>query len=246
MTGCAHFWDDFMAGDFQDAFHGRPAPLVVLADKDNSGDQRAKALRSLKEPKQNGGKDADQELVMQVLTISAKSDLQPLCRLAAIQALGHFKDPRASDALIDAYYQATSFAPDTATMIQCEALTSLGRTGGPAAIDLLVKVVREPSPAFETPEPEKEQARDRRMAAARALGNSKQAKGTEALVYVLQTERDIALHDCAHDALVAATGRNLADDPKVWDDFLHSDEATKPPPSNDPLGIHLTGWFDKK
>jgi HEAT repeat protein len=246
LTGCAGFWDDISAGDFSAAFKAKPDPMVVIGDAKSTGDQRAKALRALREPKQFGGSDNDQETILQVLVLSAKTDVQPLCRLAAIKSLGHFKDPRAAAALIDAYYQATSFPSETATIVQCEALSALGETGNPSAVDLLVKVVREPQPAFETPEEEKQQSRDRRIAATRALGNFKQAKGAEALVYVLQTDKDVALHDRAQESLVAATGRHLPDDPKAWEEFLHSDEASKPPPpSNDVWGIHLVGWFDK-
>ena len=72
----------------------KPNPLLVLRDS-SDGDKRAKALRALREPKQYGGGDAEQEAIVSILTTAATTEKQPLCRLAAIQSLGHFKDPRA-------------------------------------------------------------------------------------------------------------------------------------------------------
>ena len=219
LGGCANFWDDVTSRDFSvNAFFVKPNPLLVLRDSPD-GDKRARALRALHEPKQNGGTDQDQEMVVKVLTTAATSEKQPLCRLAAIQALGRFKDPRAVDGLTTAFYNASAFGPETATVLRCQALTALGETGNPTAVELLARVVREP-PAEGT-DTEKQQALDVRIAAARALGHFHHYQATEALVRVLQAEKDTALRDRAYESLQASTGKKLPPDAKAWEDFLH-------------------------
>jgi HEAT repeat protein len=154
-----------------------------------------------------------------ILTTAATTEKQPLCRLAAIQALGHFKDPRVVKGLSDAFYNAGGFAPETTTVIRCQALTALGETGNPAAVELLARVVREP-PAEGT-ELEKQQTLDVRIAAARALGKFSHYQATEALVRVMQNERDVALRDRAYESLQLATGKKLPPDGKEWEQLLH-------------------------
>jgi hypothetical protein len=250
FCGCANAWDQITRHDIPfDArvklmFASPPDPLVVLRDS-KDGDQRAKALRSLREPKQHGGSDKDQELVLSILVTSAKSDSQPVCRLAAIGSLGKFKDEHAVQALIDAYYQATVFAPETATMIQCEALTALGQTKNPAAVDLLTRVVRAPEPALDVSDQDKQQERDRRIAAARALGNFSHYQATEALVQVLRTNKDVALRDRAHESLVKATGKDLPADPKPWEEMLEQQVANGNKPPAPDSKINLLGWFQR-
>src|SRR5262249_55099353 len=188
LCGCSGFWDEVTSRDFEfQSMFVKPNPLLVLRDS-TDGDQRAKAMRALHEPAQHGGTAQEQELVIQILTTAAKTDKQPLCRLAAIQSLGECKDPRAAPALMDAFYSAKVFAPDTATIIQCQALTALGNTHDPAGVELLARVTKEPPPAEDVTEHEKQQSLDIRIAAARALGNFKDNKAEEALVYVLKTE----------------------------------------------------------
>ena len=217
--GCANFWDDVTSRDFSwKGMFNKPNPLIVLRDS-SDGDQRARALRALQEPKQYGGSDADQDAIVKILTTAAATEKQPLCRLAAIQSLGHFKDPRALKGLTDAFYNAGTFSPETATVIRCQALTAMGETGNPAAVELLARVVREP-PAEGT-ELEKQQTIDVRIAAARALGKFSHYQATEALVRVLQNEKDIALRDRAYESLQAATGKKLPPDGKEWEQLLH-------------------------
>lgn len=232
LGGCANFWDDVTSRDFTvNSFFAKPNPLLVLRDS-TDGDKRARALRALHEPKQNGGTDQDQDMVVRVLTTAATSEKQPLCRLAAIQALGRFKDPRAVDGLTTAFYNASAFGPETATVLRCQAVTALGEIGNPAAVELLVRVVREP-PAEGT-DSEKQQALDVRIAAARALGHFRHYQATEALVRVLQTEKDAALRDRAYESLQASTGKKLPPDAKAWEEFLHQPHdqtvADGPPP----------------
>jgi hypothetical protein len=217
--GCANFWDDVTSRDFTwNGMFNKPNPLVVLRDS-TDGDKRARALSALHEPKQYGGSDAEQDAVVNILCTAAATEKQPLCRLAAIQSLGQFKDPRAVKGLTEAFYNASTFSPETTTVIRCEALTALGNTGNPAAVELLARVVREP-PA-EGPDLEKQQTLDVRIAAARALGRFSHYQATEALVRVMQNERDVALRDRAYESLQAATGKKLPPDPKEWDQLLH-------------------------
>src|SRR5262249_19764267 len=168
--------------------------------------------------------DEEQEAVLKILTTAAATEKQPLCRLAAIQALGHFKDPRAVDGLSSAFYNAGNFAPETSSVIRCHAVTSLGQTGNPAAIELLTKVVREP-PAEGT-DLEKQLTLDVRIAAARALSNFSHYQATESLVRVLQTDKDIALRDSANQSLQMVTGKKLPPDAKAWEEVIH-DPGTK-------------------
>src|SRR5258707_1423282 len=109
--------------------------------------------------------------------------------MAAIQSLGTFKDPRAVQGLIDAYYHADSFPPDTYTVLRCQTVAALGETRNPAAVELLAKVVREPP--TEGSEQERQQAMDVRIAAARALRNFTRHQRTETLRRWLQSEHEL-------------------------------------------------------
>src|SRR5262249_56324235 len=116
LSGCA-LWDEVTSRDFKvAALFSRPNPLVVLRDS-NDGDQRAKALRALQEPKQHGGSDADQDAVVKVLVTAATAEKQSLCRLAAVRSLGRFQDPRPAQGLIDALYNRHPFPPPPTTLL---------------------------------------------------------------------------------------------------------------------------------
>lgn len=217
--GCTTFWDDVTSRDFSwKSMFNKPNPLLVLRDS-TDGDKRARALAELHEPKQYGGTDVEQDAIVNILSTAAATEKQPLCRLAAIQSLGRFKDPRAVKGLTEAFYNASAFSPETATVIRCEALNALGQTGNPSAVELLARVVREP-PAEGT-ELEKQQTLDVRIAAARALGRFSHYQATEALVRVMQSETDIALRDRAYESLQVATGKKLPPDAKEWEELLH-------------------------
>ena len=238
--GCAGFWDEVTSRDFEfKELYSHPNPLVVLRDS-NDGDKRASALRALQEPKRNGGTDQEQDTIIRVLTAAATTERQPLCRLAAIETLGKFKDPRATQALKDAFYNAGTFPrdphsgptivdgiysssggppPEMITRIQCQALTALGQTGNPAAIELLVRVVKEPRGEGDQ---ENQQAMDRRIAATKALGNFKSRDVQLALVSILEKEKDVALRDRANESLQASTGQKLPPDAKAWTAMLNA------------------------
>lgn len=248
LSGCAGVWDDLTAKDkpFGTRIKGlfvTKDPLVVLRDS-HDGDERAKALRALKEPKQNGGTDQDQDFIVELLTKTATGDKQPLCRLAAIQKLGTFKDPRVPKALETAFYQVDDFSktPDLATRIQCAALTAMGQTGNPEVVPFLVEKLREP-PAERSDFAQ--QRNDRCIAAARALGQFHDYQATEALARVLQDKKeDVALRDRAHESLQLATGKNLPQDYQAWDEFLHPKDDKALARQQDRRVINLAGWFE--
>ncbi|MFL5245376.1 MAG: HEAT repeat domain-containing protein [Gemmataceae bacterium] len=225
LCGCAGFWDDVTSHDFEfNSLFVKPNPLQVLKDS-TDGDKRAQALRTLREPKQYGASDQEQDFVVNLLTTASVAEHQYFCRLAAIQALGHFKDPRAVKGLEDAYYKADAeyregkFPLDTASAIQCQAIRSLGQTENPTAVNILVRIVGEAR--LEGAEKEQQQAMDKRIAAARALGNFTSYQATESLVKVLQAEKDIAMRDSAHESLKRITKKDLPPDYQAWNDLLH-------------------------
>ncbi|HEY1860067.1 MAG TPA: HEAT repeat domain-containing protein [Gemmataceae bacterium] len=236
LCGCASLWDEVTSKDFSvSTMFNPPNPLMVLKES-TDGDQRAKALAALHEPKQNGGTDQDQDFVVQVLTTAASSERQPWCRLKAIGSLGQFKDPRAVKGLEDAYYKAAVFPTDTAHNIRVASITALGNTKNPEAVPILVRLVRQKP--VEGSEQEKRQNLDERIAAAHSLGNFSQYQATEALVAVVQSDKDIALRDCAYDSLKTITGKDLPPEPQAWADFLHQN-------GNKDIVVEAQGPFGK-
>lgn len=223
-SGCAGFWDEITSRDFhfKDMFKPAPDPLEVIRTS-TDGDKRRKALLSLREPLQHKGTQKRQDKVVKALTWSATSDPQPLCRMAAIDSLQHFKDPRAAQALVDAYERASYFQrerPETMSVIHCQALTALGVNGNPAGVERLIEVVGQPPTTG--PEKDQQQNIDERIAAARALAHFPQYRAADALVSVLRKERDsVALRNRAAESLQEMTGEKLPAEAQAWADFLH-------------------------
>ena len=218
LAGCAGFWDEVTSRDFKfDHLFSKPNPFLVLQNS-NDGDQRARAFRALREPKQLGGSDQDQDAMLNILSTGAISEKQFLCRMAAIEALGRFQDPRAVPALTRAFYQSSDFPPDLATRIQVQALASLGKTRQPEAEKFLEVVVRDKA-KVEGSDQEKQQNLDVRLAAARALGNFSDPHATEVLQGLVKNDKDVALRDCAHDALAASAGPKPFVE-KAWEEFF--------------------------
>jgi hypothetical protein len=228
--GCANFWDEVTDRNFEfQSLFSKPNPYLVLQDS-NDGTKRAKALRALHEPNQHGGTPADQETVVKILTTAAVSEHTAVARMAAIEALGKFKDPRSTDALIAAYYAADKYRTthgevikypvDMAAMLRCQSLDALGRQGNPKAAEHLITVLKQP-PARGA-EIDKQMVMDERIAAARALAKFPDPQAEQALLNVMKTEKDIALRDRAHESLQVATGKKLsADDVQAWENVLH-------------------------
>src|SRR5262249_34550158 len=94
LAGCVNLYDEVTSRNFNvKSWFVRPNPLVVL-EKSTDGTERARALRSLKEPPAGGKYQQEHELSVRILTAAATTERQPLCRLAAIQTLAGYKDPR--------------------------------------------------------------------------------------------------------------------------------------------------------
>ena len=72
----------------------------------------------------------------------------------------------------------------------------------------------------------------------------KDYKAIEALVRVLQTEKDVALLDRAHDSLEACTGRTFPPDVQDWGPILHPEIHPDPPQlAHQPSKPSFFGWF---
>jgi hypothetical protein len=219
-AGCANFWDEVTSRDFKfkDLYTRAPAPLVVLKDSDD-GYARAKALAALEEPLQHGGTQQDQDLYVDILSKSAVSARDPLCRMAAIQSLGHFKDPRAAAVLCSITEQNLTFTSETNNMIRQKAIEGLAQTGQPVAVQRLIQVAKEP-PA-EGSAQDRQEVLDRRLAAIRGLGKYNYPESNETLVSILASDKDIAVRTRAHNALVSATGKDLPPKADEWAQYLH-------------------------
>lgn len=207
LVGCSGFWDDVTSRDFQvSAIFKRQDPMLVLRES-TDGDVRAKALLALKEPNVTGGGDTAQEAALEVLTRAAVSDPQPLCRLAAAQTLGTFKDPKAVQVLISCYDSASQLQGDAQSAVQTAALASLGKTGQPSAVTFLVKVATKTTPP-EASDKDAQQQRDCRTAAVRALtGFPGSAEVAAAMAKIAQQERDVAMRDRARETYVKVAGK---------------------------------------
>src|SRR5207245_1349722 len=81
--------------------------------------------------------------------------------------------------------------------VRCLTLTALGQTKRPEAITYLVRVAQTPT-ANDASDKDRQQVRDCRLAAVRALGNYEHSReGGDVMTRLLQTEEDVALHDRA-------------------------------------------------
>jgi hypothetical protein len=249
--GCGTFLDEVTSRDLLTQMKAPREPLAVLKSNADA-DRRADALRALKEPKQHGGADQQQDEVMEILTKAATDDPHARCRWAAIQTLGRFKDLRAVKVVETAYdkaagvssapspvYQAGyfpktgAFQPETASTLRCQALLSLGQTGDPKAVDLLIRVLRQPP--VEGTDQERKLTLDEKIHAARALSHFQgDPRVTDALLGVLRDEKDIALRNRAHDSLQTITGKKVAStDFKAWDEALHEKPKEEKPKADE-------------
>jgi hypothetical protein len=172
VTGCAGTYDLITSQRFKDRpFHTlfvTEDPMEVL-EKVQEGDDRVRAMHHLKEPKENGGTAAQQDRAIAILQESATTDKRPLVRMAAVEALARFKDPRVGPILVAAYHQAgqaagpkepditaaaalsgvkgalSSFPFETIANIQCRSLEGLGQHRSPDGLQLLVQAASTPT-----------------------------------------------------------------------------------------------------
>jgi HEAT repeat protein len=110
LTGCASTWDTLTSKRFQNkpfgTMFGSEDPMTVLRNNPD-GEDRARAMLKLKEPILNGKGEAEQDEAMQILHAAATTDSSPWVRIAAIETLGKFKDPRAVPTLTQAFHTST-------------------------------------------------------------------------------------------------------------------------------------------
>ena len=108
FTGCAGTYDLVTSERFKERpFHrcSRDDPVQVL-ETVQEGDDRVKAMKNLKEPKESGGNSADQDRMMTILQTAATNDRRSLCRLAAVEAACSLRRIRAGAILIAAFNNA--------------------------------------------------------------------------------------------------------------------------------------------
>lgn len=250
-TGCATFWDEALSHERDWSYVtgiGKPSPLVVLRDNADrtpgaDGLRRAQALTELREPAKHGGNAKDQELYLNILGSAARSDSEPLCRLAAIRALGKYQDPKAARILEDVYQQPKlPFTHDNNSMIRKEAIVALENTRDPEARHLLIRVARQPGPPATADLADKLQTQDEKIVAIRALGKYRQQECVDALAYVLRSEKDIALRDRALQSIEEATGKRWPAEYQAWQ---QNDVRPLPGDANQNAIQRVGAWFTK-
>jgi hypothetical protein len=237
VAGCANTWDDVTSRNFHFRSIWEHSDPVAVLQTSTDGDDRAKAIGALKEPRTHGGSTAEQDQALQWLTQAAVSDSQPVCRLAAIQALGRFTDPRCVPTLIAAYEAAPQMTPEVTVAVRCSALAALGESRQQTAIAFLIREASKASPT-EVVDREINQARDVRLAALRALKNFEaSAEVSAAMMQILRAEHDVAVLDRARETYVKVAGREPPD-------YSTAPAAPAPLPGGD-AGIQQAGGTKK-
>lgn len=250
--GCASFWSEITSRERDMTFvWGNPDPLVVL--RDNTDNQRkAEALARLREPKQNGGTQEQQDLYLQILARAALNEepgrtepmsRDPLCRLSALRMMGEYKDDRVVPILEKAYLDPHPFTPEMNAMIRQQALASLEQTGNPGALPVLIRAARQPSSSPVSSQLDRQAIMDEKVAAVRALGKHSHYEAVDTLVYLLETEKDVAVRHCAHQSLKTATKRDLPADPVQWRTLLANGTPAAPAETN-PIQ-RVAGWLSR-
>lgn len=224
-SGCVGSWDTLTSRRFRNeplTTMGKMVnpedPMTVLRNPHRDGDEKAKAMRRLKEPLRANGTQQDQDEAIDILGRAATADPSPVLRLAAVEALGRFDDPRAANALMYAYQNAHG-RPENAPAPQTE-IQQVGAGGkrlpverfslttGPTgfspdtvgvircrSLESLGKTNKPDAARFlaavaTEPPPAQESADDRevRLAAVRGLSKCRQPESVVALTHVLGKE----------------------------------------------------------
>jgi hypothetical protein len=245
LVGCKGLWEDQ-----KELWHDRthpPDPWQEVKSPETNPDRRARFVAQLEEPLQHGGNQAQQDEMVNLLINMAVADPSPRCRLAAIHKLGQFKDQRRLETLQKAYDKATTFADEINSQLRQQVLRSLAETRDPAAAIELIRVAR--AAAKENNYHDQQLTLDERQTAVRGLANFRGAEVTGALLYILRTEKDIALRDIAASSLETSTGRHLPrdkahDDAQAWEQVLNANPDAAPPKTGGPLQL-IKGWQDR-
>jgi HEAT repeat protein len=245
LTGCAATADTLTSRKFrQKPFETlfQPGDPLTVMRTSPEGDERAAAMRRLKEPLLDGRSQVEQDEAVELLSAAATSDPSPVVRVAAVGALGRFQDERAVKVLTAAYHQATGatgpqagdrlalagptgFAPEMVTIIRTRVVESLAATGRPEAVPVLTQVAA----GAEGPA---DADRDVRLAAVRGLARLRVPESAVALSKVLTAEKgkDPALAGRAHAGLVSLTGQNHPADPEQWQAVVQAGVTIAPEP----------------
>jgi len=251
VPGCATFWDEVTSSERDSRYMlgwGKHNPLVVIRDNDPSkpnadGLRRAQALGELREPLKNGGNAQDQEAYLKILGAAATTDREPLCRLAAVRALGKFQDQRAASILEDVFnQQKLPFTPENNSMIHREALVALENIHDPSSLSLMIRVARQPGPPKSADRVDRMQTQDERIVAIRALGRYKDREAVDALAYVLKTEKDVALRGRAHSSLEETTGKHW---PSTFEDWQAAKVDPLPRDATRDFIQQATSWIPR-
>ncbi|MCU0705852.1 MAG: HEAT repeat domain-containing protein [Fimbriiglobus sp.] len=267
-VGCARTWDVVSSRKFREApfstLFSSEEPIAVLRNKVD-GNERADAMRRLKEPAKQGKGQAEQDESLNILYTAATSDPSPIVRVAAIDALGRFDDPRTVTLLKEAYAKAdgvpsdparaekndlqqaaaldpilmlapTGFEPSFVATLRSRTVAAMAGKGSPEAVAFLAQVA--------TSEPTGTDAqldRDVRSAAVRGLGKMRSKDSVAALATVLKQEagRDVVLAQNAHEGLKELTGQDLPADPEKWQAVVQAGLKVE----EKPVGlIRQMGW----
>ena len=113
LAGCASTVDTLTSRNFREKPYEtlfKPGDPLTVMRTSQEGDERAAAMRRLKEPLHEGRPQEEQDEAVKLLTTAATSDPSPVVRVAAVDALGRFQDQRAVGILTAAYHQATGGA----------------------------------------------------------------------------------------------------------------------------------------
>jgi hypothetical protein len=256
-VGCAGTWDTVSSRKFREApfktLFTSDDPITVLRNKVD-GNERADAMRRLKEPAKAGKGQPEQDEALQLLWTAATTDPSPVVRVAAIDALGRFDDPRAVQLLTDAYAKAdgvpsdpaklasadlsqasaidpilmlapTGFEPSFVATLRSRTITALSAKRSPEAVAFLAKIASA-EPKGDDPQLD----RDVRAAAVRGLGQMRSPESVAALVGVLKQEagRDVVLAQNAHEGLKELTGKDLPADPERWSAVVQAGVSVDP------------------
>lgn len=269
--GCARTWDVVSSQRFRENPFGTmfasEDPITVLRNKVD-GNLRADAMRRLTEPAKAGQGQAEQDEALQILWTAASTDPSPIVRVAAIDALGRFDDPRAVRMLVDAYQKAdgvpsdpsrvvnpdvtsaaafdpitllgpTGFEPSFVATLRSRTVTALAGKQDAEAVTFLAKVATT-DPVGE----DRQLDRDVRAAAVRGLGQMRSKEAVVALANVLKLEatRDVVLAQNAHQGLKDLTGKNLPADPEQWSQVVQAGVSVEPKGTG---LIERIGWGGK-
>lgn len=226
LTGCTNTWETLSSRKWRkDPWNTtvhmiKPEdPLVVLrADPPRDGDERAAAMRRLKEPLAIGLSQQDQDQIIDLLGRTATTDTSPVLRIAAIEALGRFEDNRAAGILAIAYQKAHGRADGVPDPVAPENDIQLAGVGNPRGPNKLASLVPLTGPVGFSPETvdavrcralesmghssktevaqflgnvatNNKEERDVRLAAVRGLAKCRQPESVAALAKVLAEER---------------------------------------------------------